>query len=87
MIAFMDAPITLRLIVRKYLDWCDQHRAPRSVEWYQGHLDSFLAHLGDQAVLPVADLKPYHVVEWVDAHLRWGDTYKRGAANRQRRAL
>src|SRR5689334_10868415 len=44
----MDAPITLSLIVGKYLDWCRRHRAPRSVEWYKGHLDGFLAHLGDQ---------------------------------------
>jgi hypothetical protein len=74
----MDAPITLSLIVRKYLDWCGKHRAPRTVEWYQGHLDGFLIHLGNQAHMPVIDLKPYHVVEWVDSHQNWGDTYKRG---------
>ena len=74
----MDAPITLSLIVRKYLDWGGKHRAPRTVEWYQGHLDGFLIHLGNQAHLPVIDLKPYHVVEWVDSHQNWGDTYKRG---------
>jgi hypothetical protein len=63
----MDAATPLRLIVWKYLDWCGKHRAPRTVEWYQGHLDGFLTHLGNQALRPIADLKPYHVVEWVDS--------------------
>jgi hypothetical protein len=71
-VIFMDAPSTLAVIVRKYLDWCNKHRAPRSVEWYEVHLDSFLAHLGEHALMPVADFKPYHVVEWVDSHPRWG---------------
>jgi hypothetical protein len=83
----MDAPITLRLIVRKYLDWCGKHRAPRTVEWYQGHLDGFLTYLGNQALMPVIDLKPYHVVEWVDSHQNWGDTYKRGGIIAVQRAM
>ena len=83
----MDAPITLRLIIRKYLDWCGKHRAPRTVEWYQGHLNCFLTHLGNQALMPVTNLKPYHVVEWVDSQERWGDTYRRGAVVAVQRAM
>ena len=84
---FMDAATPLNLVVRKYLDWCGKHRALRTVEWYQGHLDCFLTHLGNQALMPVADLKPYHVVEWVDSHQNWGDTYKRGGIVAVQRAL
>jgi integrase/recombinase XerC len=50
----------------------------RTAEWYDEHLASFLVHLGDQSNMPLASLKPYHVVEWVDSHETWGDTYKRG---------
>src|SRR5262249_37775166 len=46
---------------------------------YQGHLDGFLKHLGRQARMPATDLKPFHVIEWVDSHETWGDTYRRGA--------
>jgi integrase/recombinase XerC len=83
----MDAPIALRLIVRKYLDWCGKHRAPRTVEWYQGHLDGFLTYLGNEALIPVIDLKPYHVAEWVDSHPNWGDSYRRGAIIAVQRAM
>src|SRR5262249_31537835 len=83
----MESATSLGLIIRKYLDWCRKDRAPRSAEWYQGHLDGFLAHLGDQALMPATDLKPYHVVEWVDGHETWGDTYKRGAIVAVQRAL
>ncbi len=37
--------------------------------------------------MPVIDLKPYHVVEWVDSHQNWGDTYKRGGIVAVQRAL
>ena len=83
----MDGTTTLSFIVRKYLDWCRKHRAPRSVEWYQGHLDGFLKHLGSLAHMPATDLKPYHVIEWVDSHETWGDTYRRGAIVAVQRAL
>ena len=84
----MDAPITLRLIVRKYLDWCGKHRAPRTVEWYQGHLDGFLTYLGNEALMhPSSTSSPHHVVEWVDSHQNWGDTYKRGAIVAVQRAM
>ena len=83
----MDAPITLRLIIERYLDWCGKQRAPRTVDWYKGHLDGFLAYLGNQAHMPVTNLKPYHVVEWVDSHQNWGDTYRRGAIVAVQRAM
>jgi integrase len=69
---------TVNAIFRKYLEWCERHRLARTAKWYEEHLTSFLAHPGDQADCPLASLKPYHVVEWVDSHENWGDTYKRG---------
>jgi integrase/recombinase XerC len=69
---------TVGALFRKYLGWCSKHRSARTAQWYGEHLASFLAHLGGQADAPLASLKPYHVVEWVDSHDTWGDTYKRG---------
>ena len=31
------------------------------------------------AEMPIADLKPYHVVQWADRHTSWGANYRRGA--------
>lgn len=67
------------VLADKYLKWCEKHRAPRSVEWYKGHIDNFLKYLGDNSSIPASDLKPYHVSEWVDSNPTWGDTYKGGA--------
>src|SRR4051812_34496647 len=62
----MEPVLILTSLVHKYLAWCVKHRSARTVEWYQGHLDGFLAYMGEQAAMPVTSLKPYHVVEWVD---------------------
>jgi integrase len=71
--------ITFKQLSDKYLAWCKIHRAPRSVEWYEGHINNFLRFLGDNSSVPATDLKPYHVAEWVDSQPTWGDTYKGGA--------
>lgn len=71
--------ITFNDLSAKYLAWCQKHRAPRSTEWYQGHIENFLKFLADNSSIPASDLKPFHVSEWVDSHSTWGDTYKGGA--------
>lgn len=74
----MENELIISALVEKYLLWCTKHRAPRSHEWYAGHLKSFLKYPGI-ADLPIMGLKPYHVIEWTDSHSTWGNTYKRGA--------
>lgn len=75
----MQGTITVQELSTKFLAWCRNHRSPRTVEWYEGHIKSFLSHLGETAYSPAADLKPYHVAEWVDSHSTWGDTFKGGS--------
>jgi integrase len=75
----MHNNITFKELANKYLAWCANHRAPRSLEWYEGHINGFLKFLGDNANMPASDLKPYHIVEWIDSHTNWGDTYRGGA--------
>ena len=73
-----DGPVVVE-ILDKYLDWCQKHRAGRTYEWYHDHIQNFLDSLPDPAALTVAELKPYHVIEWVDSHDDWSPAYKRGA--------
>ncbi len=75
----MENALTVHSLITKYLAWCGKHRSPRTLEWYTGHLDNFLDHLGDAKDTPAAELKPYHVIEWIDAQTGWGDNYARGA--------
>ena len=75
----METAPTVHTLIAKYLTWCDKHRSPRTLEWYTGHLDNFLAHLGEAKDTPAVELKPYHVIEWIDAQTGWGDNYSRGA--------
>lgn len=65
-----DAPLVAD-ILDKYLDWCQKNRAPRTYEWYRDHIQSFLNSLTGAATLTVAELKPFHVIEWVGAHADW----------------
>ena len=66
-------------LIDKYLDWCQKHRKPRTYEWYRDLLQAFLNRLETGAELAAAELKPYHLLEWVDAHPEWSQTYRRNA--------
>lgn len=72
-----DGPLVAE-ILDKYLDWCQKHRAGRTFDWYRDHIQSFLNSLSD-AIMPVAALRPYHVIEWADKHPDWSNAYRRGA--------
>jgi integrase/recombinase XerC len=75
----MENDLSVHTLITKYLNWCGKHRSPRTLEWYTGHLDNFLAHLGEAKDGPATNLKPYNVIEWIDAQTGWGDNYSRGA--------
>src|ERR1700722_20304329 len=83
----METAPLLSALVDKYLAWCGKHRSPRTTQWYEGRLRGCLAHLGPASSMPAVELKPYHLVEWVDGHESWGDTYKRGGIVAVQRAL
>jgi integrase len=72
-------PITVADVLSKYLAWCGKHRAPRTLKWYSDHLRGFLSHIGRAAQMAADQLRPFHIVEWADAHEGWSPTYKRGA--------
>jgi integrase len=69
----------------KFLEWCQQKKAPRTYEWYKGHIQDFCDALKARpqqlrpSRLPADQLRPFHVSEWVDGHATWGSNQKRGA--------
>jgi integrase len=71
--------ITVAEVFDKFLVWTKKHRAERTFQWYQDHLQSFLDHASEAARKPATALKPFMVVEWADAHPKWGSSYRRGA--------
>ncbi len=75
----MENTITVAKLLDKYLAWCGNHRAPRSLEWYSGHIKSFRHYFTEANDMPALNLKPYHISEWIDSHPKWGDTYRGGA--------
>ncbi len=72
-------------VVDEFLDWMKLNRKPRTFEWYQDHLQSFLSSL-KQKTLVVGRLKPHHVHSWTDA-MTCGNTVKRGALTAISRAF
>lgn len=84
MAARPDAPLaaptgpTCVEVFDKFLDWCERHREKRTFEWYRDHIQDFVTRAAETALNPAADLKPFHVVEWADAHADWGAAYRRG---------
>jgi len=54
---------TILDLSQRFMDHHKAHSAPRTVKFYYDALDSFTQYWGS---LKVADLKPYHVQEWID---------------------
>jgi hypothetical protein len=69
----------------KFLDWCQKHRSERSFDWYRKHIQSFCHALQartpavSSADFPAAQLRPYHVAEWLDGRPTWKANQRRGA--------
>jgi len=78
--------LLLAEIPDRFIDWCLKHREKRTAEGYQVHWQRFLEWLPGAATMEAKELKPYHVIEYIDAH-DWGDSYKRQAAGAVQRAF
>lgn len=72
------------VVLDLFLEWCQNHKAARTYDWYLAYLQSFVGTIpGD---LAVRDLKPFHVQRWLDGKPGWR-TGKRGATVAVQRAL
>ena len=74
-------------IADKFIGWCSNHRAKRTTEDYQEHLESFFKWLPGGKFMGAMELKPYHVIEYMDSHDNWGSSRKRQAAGAVQRAF
>lgn len=77
-------PASVVGILDAFLDWCLNHKAGRTYDWYRGYLESFARSL--PRGLDTAKLKPFHVQQWLDANPGW-KTGKRGAVIAVQRAF
>ncbi len=74
-------------VIDAFLDWCQRHRAKRTYEGHLWHLQRFVQQLPNAAAMTVTELKPHHVIAWVDGHPKWGRTYRRNAITSVQRAF
>lgn len=72
-------------IIDAFLDWCQQHRAPRTYDWYKERLQSFVESV--PATLTVSQLRPFHVQQWADSHSGWNGGMRRGCMLAVQRAF
>lgn len=72
-------------VIVKFLGWVQQHRAPRCFEWYQWRLQQFARFVGPS--LTVAELKHFHLDEFLDSHPKWSSGTKHGMAQAMMRCL
>jgi integrase len=72
----------------KFLDACRKDSAPRTYESYRDRLQFFVRHLKEKKRLSLAadDLRPFHVLEWLDSHESWNPGMRRGAIQSVQRA-
>jgi integrase len=66
-----------------FLDWSKKHNGGRTYEWYRSYLQSFCEAFG---AVHAAELKPFHVTLWLDAHPGW-TTSRRCAVTAVKRAF
>ncbi|OWK41961.1 Mobile element protein [Fimbriiglobus ruber] len=80
------AGLTVPDVFDLFLEWCQKNRSARTYEWSQNHIQNFLDSLTIKR-LPVDDLKPFHVQQWVDSKDTWGANHTRGAITAVQRAF
>lgn len=72
-------------IIDKFLGWCQEHRAQETFEWYQRRLQLFVDSI--DKILTVAQLKPFHLDDWLRLHPTWSPGTKHGMARAVQRAM
>jgi hypothetical protein len=72
------------LLLDQFLQWVKENRAPRTFDWYYGHLQPFAHFVGPKRT--IGEIKPILVTRWL-ATLKGGDSWKNGAARAVSRAF
>src|SRR5262249_23697275 len=72
-------------VIDKFLDWYHEHRKPATYEWYRWRLQLFVDSI-DRS-LAVADLRHFHLDDWLSRHPEWSSGTKHGMARAVMRAM
>jgi integrase len=72
-------------VLDKFLSWCQEHRKPKTFEWYRWRLQLFTDFIGTE--LPTESLKHYHVDDFLARYPSWAPGMKRTAARAVQRAM
>lgn len=76
-------PQSVAVLFDQLLEWTQQHRAPRTYEWYQEKLQGFIALYPD---FRVGDVRPIQVQNWLSGK-KWSSGQKRGCITAIKRAF
>jgi integrase len=76
---------TIVAVIDKFLEWSREHRAAETYEWYRWRLQLFVDSI-DKA-MTVADLKHFHIDDWLHGHSTWSNGTKHGMVRAVQRAL
>ena len=68
----------------EFLEWNKSQRAVATYEWYLDRLQAFVKHLKTDR--PAANLRPFHVVQWISRHPNWSSTHQRNSIQAVKRA-
>lgn len=71
-------------IADRFLEWVSQHRSPATFQFYRDRLQPFVALHPD---LRLAEIKPFHVQQWVDLHPEHSAATKRNNIRVVKRCL
>jgi hypothetical protein len=79
--------LTVEDVCRAFQQHADRHNQTDTANWYRTYLEDLCNHtdIKDRVqlrLLPAADLKPYHVTRWLDAHPGWKEGRGQGCAIR-----
>jgi integrase len=72
-----DGSITLFSLFDEFLEWTKSQRAIATYEWYIDRIQAFVKYLKTDR--PAANLRPYHVIQWVGKYPHWSSTHQRNS--------
>jgi integrase len=72
-------------VLERYLQWCSEHRAQETYEWYRWRLQLFIESI-DKKLL-ASQLKHFHIDEWLLKRPDWSPGTKHGMARAVMRAF
>ncbi len=73
------------VVIDKFLDWAEANSTPRTFAWRKENLQTFCQSI--PKTLTVAQLKPFHVTQEMNAHPTWGGDTRANFARSVQRAF